>query len=125
MNILICEDDPGVVGILKKYLEIMNINADHVFNGKDAVTMLEKKGYDVVFVDINMPEMPGTEVLRYIERLDSRPRVAVLTGYPEEISDLSEKYEIDEYLQKPVLLAHIADIIKSVEREKDGSHEKS
>ena len=62
-------------------------------NGREALQMLEEKEYDVLCLDLIMPEVPGIEVLREVKKNRSRTEVLIISGYagePETINDCVE-----------------------------------
>ena len=111
MKILICEDEIGVADILKRYLKYKGFDTDHAINGKIALELIKKKNYGIVFLDINMPELTGIEILKYMKESHNKAKVVILTGYPGVTSDFCVSLGADRYLEKPIDLKVIGDII--------------
>ena len=63
---LIVEDTPINAFLLKKVLSKWGIQTDHVLNGKLAVETVQSKKYDLILMDIHMPEMNGFEATKHI-----------------------------------------------------------
>lgn len=83
----------------------LGLEADIVPNGSEAVTQVMETGYDVVFMDVYMPEMDGTEATRILkeELGDSCPFIVALTAASMEGE--KEKFlaaGMDDYLAKPL-----------------------
>ncbi len=111
MKILICEDEIGVVNILKRYLKYKGFDADHALNGKAAVELIKSRDYGIIFLDINMPELTGIEVLKYMKESHNKAKVVILTGYPGVTSDFCASLGADKYLEKPIDLKIIGEIV--------------
>ena len=71
LNVLIVDDNKINIFILKKILEDSNIKVDIAMNGKIAVNKVKSKKYDIVFMDIHMPEMDGFQATRLIRKFNT------------------------------------------------------
>jgi DNA-binding response OmpR family regulator len=111
MKILICEDEIGVVNILKRYLKFKGFDADYVLDGKAALEKVKTDIYDLVFLDINMPELTGVDVLKYMKDHHTKAKVVILTGYPGVTSHFCVTLGADKYLEKPIDLKVIGKIV--------------
>ena len=93
-------------------------------NGKDAVAMIRKQNPDVVFLDVQMPEMDGFAVLESIG-VDQLPEIIFTTAYEEYAIRAFELHALD-YLLKPFDQARFKDAIKHAkerfrsQRQKEG-----
>ena len=113
MKSIIIDDDEACRTVLTQlvkqvdYLELAGI-----FNGPaEALTILKKENIDLVFLDIEMPEMSGMQMLKSI---DMPP--AILTTTHKEFALDAFEYNIIDYLVKPIQLPRF---IKAVEKAKD------
>ncbi len=111
MKILICEDEAEVAEILKKYLKYKGFDADHAINGRIALELIKSRDYGIIFLDINMPELTGIEILKYMKENRIKSKVIILTGYPGVDSDFCISLGADKYLEKPVNLELIGEIV--------------
>ena len=116
MKILICEDEIGVVNILKRYLKYKGFDADYALNGKAALELIKSRDYGIVFLDINMPELTGIEILKEMKESHNKAKVIILTGYPGVTSDFCVSLGADSYLEKPIDLKLIGDILDKYAR---------
>ncbi len=65
---LIIEDEPGFLRLLHEVLKRMGIESDGAINGPAAFQMLQKRDYDIIISDVDMPDVNGIAVYRYIEK---------------------------------------------------------
>ena len=111
MKILIVDDEVEIVNTLSKFIENKGLPVDCELDGKEGLELIKKRDYDIVFLDINMPGLTGFEVLRYIKDNHIKAKVIFLTGYPEVNEDFCKTLRADEYLEKPIDLKAIENII--------------
>ena len=81
-SILIVDDEEGILGLCRSYLCIYKMDVDYCGNGAEALEMIRKRTYDLVLLDVCMPEMGGRELydrLR-VENPQQASRVAFMTG---------------------------------------------
>jgi CheY-like chemotaxis protein len=106
LRILIAEDNAINVYLLKILLEQSGYGADVVGNGQEAIDAVRSKCYDLVFMDVQMPVMDGTEATRCIidEHPDgNRPRIVALTaGVMADEIQACRDAGVDDFLAKPI-----------------------
>ena len=99
-----------------RYLERLGYRADCVSNGLEALNTLEARPYQLVLMDLQMPEMDGLEASRQIRRrlpADRQPKIIALTANAlQGDRELCISAGMDDYITKPVKLHEIADIIR-------------
>ena len=81
-NILVVDDDELTVKLLQKVLEAWAANVEVAQDGKEALTKLAKKPFDLLVCDIRMPEMTGQELFQHVQDNGYLPpqRILFLTG---------------------------------------------
>jgi len=113
INILIAEDNVINQKLITKVLQTMGYNPDVVANGREAVAALERVPYDLILMDMQMPEMDGVEATREIRRIydgDYRPLIIAMTASVyEEDKELCFAAGMDDYLLKPFKLADVSE----------------
>jgi Response regulator containing CheY-like receiver domain and AraC-type DNA-binding domain len=124
---MIVDDDQvilsGLAGIIKKF-NIPNSEIIIAFDGIDALEKLKGLGADLVITDISMPGMNGLELIKEAKALHYCNRFVILTGYDEfEFARRAIKYQVNDYLLKPINKDELLEIIHKVENEING-HDK-
>jgi len=106
LRILLAEDNTVNQKLALRLLERMGYRADVVANGLEVLEALQRQRYDVILMDVQMPEMDGLEASRAIHEgwtAEQRPRIVAMTanamqGDREECLDAG----MDDYLTKPI-----------------------
>ena len=106
VRILVAEDNGTNRQIIEKILKHGNHQVDLVENGEEALDRLEESAYDLLILDMNMPQMGGLEVVkihRALSRQSLDTPVIILTANATPEAKLEcERARIDAYLTKPV-----------------------
>jgi CheY-like chemotaxis protein len=104
LNILLAEDNPVNQKMALIVLRKLGLKADTAMNGKEVLVALEGHAYDLVLMDIQMPEMDGIEATKTIRKLwPQGPKIIVVTSFEEEMCrDLCYNAGADDFLNKPV-----------------------
>lgn len=116
-NILIVDDSAIVRAVIERTLKICGTDIGIVFkagNGKEALSILGENWIDIVFADINMPEMNGVEMVEKMScagLLNTIPVVIVSTERSvTRIAELKEK-GVKAYLNKPFTPENIKEVV--------------
>lgn len=131
MNILIVDDSETVRTIIAKTLQIAGVPTREIFqaaNGKQALDILRAQWVDMVFSDINMPEMGGIELLEQMQQEDllkSIPVIIVSTeGSATRIEAMKAK-GVRAYIRKPFSPEQLRTVVMDIVGGVNGSNEKS
>ena len=115
-RLLIVDDNPQNLQVLGRLLQEINYEIEFATNGKAALEWLEHLMFDLVLLDVNMPDIDGFSVLekmREIPELAGMP-VIMVTGVVDSQSVFrGKKLQVSDYLVKPY---RIADLLKRVDR---------
>ncbi|MES0327094.1 MAG: EAL domain-containing protein [Gammaproteobacteria bacterium] len=79
-NILIVDDDHAVLTSLKKLLAINDYEADCATGGEEAICRINQKEYDLILLDLHMPQVNGYDVMQHIKAIDQKPAVVIISG---------------------------------------------
>lgn len=118
MNLLIVDDEPALCKVLADRLNVLyGITPDACNSGIEALEILQRKDYDVVVLDIEMPGMDGMEVLKQIKSRHPKTQVVMFTGHgSEDRRVLSETLGAFNYVDKIDGLAKLAPMIEGAYR---------
>lgn len=117
MKVLVVEDIKVNLLLMRKILERIGCKIDCAANGKEAVYMLDKFDYDVVFMDCHMPQMDGFQATQAIRQQESTRHkhttiVALTADAMVGGQEKCLKAGMDDYLNKPVRPEQIAHMLK-------------
>jgi two-component system, sensor histidine kinase len=113
LRILIAEDNEMLRYSVRELLRGFGHLVEAVANGQEAVEAGARQAYDLVFLDIQMPELCGFEAARTLRRVSPGGGQARIIGFSAERRD-AETYEaagMDDFLDKPVLLADLIRVL--------------
>lgn len=116
-NILIVDDDINILELLQRHLQSWNYHTYKAVSVKEAVQILRDTKIDLLITDLRMPEIDGSELIKFVsEHYPKLPKL-VITGYPSVQDSLSAiKTGVVDYLTKPFTKAELEQAInKSVE----------
>ncbi|MDO7174004.1 ATP-binding protein [Mariniflexile sp. AS56] len=113
INVLIVDDNNLNIIVLKKFLEAIGIQADKANNGKVALEKIKEKNYQLIFMDIHMPEMDGWEATRIIRESDNN---VIIFGLSANVTTEAINKSIDNgmnnYLTKPFKKQHLYKLLQ-------------
>jgi PAS domain S-box-containing protein len=114
LRILLAEDNVSNQKTMLLMLRKLGYLADVVSNGREALQALERQPYDIILMDIKMPEMNGLEATRHIREkwMESGPKIVALTAYalPGDEKKCLEA-GMDAYLSKPLDMVDLTEIL--------------
>ncbi len=112
-RVLVVDDDIVLQNSVKEALLYHSFQVDVANNGKEALNAIYKDKYDLVVMDVNMPEMDGISALTEIKKVDHSVIVIILTAY----SNVSDAVKVVKegaynYLEKPISSENLVALIK-------------
>jgi len=118
LHILVAEDSPINAKVITTFLSQDGHRVDHVENGRLALAALQQNPYDLVFMDMRMPELDGLEATRRwrAEETDGRhvPIVALTANATTEDRNTCLTAGMDEFLSKPVNQEQLRGLIRAL-----------
>jgi PAS domain S-box-containing protein len=117
LKLLIAEDNLVNQKVALLMLKKLGLRADVAANGREVLQALERQNYDVVLMDVQMPEMDGFEAAKAIRErwLNGLPHIIAVTAHALE-GDRKRCIEagMDDYISKPVRLEELASALRKV-----------
>ena len=117
LRILLAEDNMTNQQVAQRMLAKFGYQAQVAANGLDVLDMLRRQDFDLVLMDVQMPEMSGTEATHYIRTFwppQRQPRIAAMTAYAsEENRAWLMTTGMDDYIRKPVQVEDLARVLRA------------
>lgn len=122
-NILIVEDEIKIAEVVKAYLDKEGYNTKIAYDGHSAINMFNKNIYDVVLLDLMLPDISGEEVCKKIRDISEVPIIMVTAKIEDEYRIEGFNLGCDDYICKPFnmkeLILRVKAILKRTNRDKD------
>ena len=118
--VLVCDDSFAVHEGLKTFLNNANIDMISAYNGEDALRLLKSNHVDLMILDIMLPKMFGTEVLRELRRVSALPVIllSALDSEDDVVNGLA--LGADDYVTKPFSPREVVGRIQAILRRSGG-----
>lgn len=118
-KVLIAEDSSVIQNLTRRILQIQNYQIFSAKNGKRVLEMLEKEDFDIILMDINMPQMDGMECAQKIRALDDANKaqipIVAITGNAQNYTlEDFKNVGINDYLQKPLNFDILVETVKNL-----------
>ncbi len=121
-KILVVDDEPQIVRVLKGYLENAGFRVISSMDGKNALAIFTKENPEFIILDLNLPGMDGLEICRRIREVSNAP-ILMLTARSEEADKIvGLELGADDYIVKPFspreIVARVRTILRRVYSDK-------
>ncbi len=121
-NILVVDDEARIRTIIKKYAEFEGHTVAEATDGMDAINKCRRTKYDIIIMDIMMPELDGFSACREIRKTSDTP-IIMLSARGEEYDKINGfELGIDDYVVKPFSPKELMLRINAVMRRAKGEH---
>ncbi len=110
-TILIVDDEPHVIHVIKQFLARFGYRIISASNGKQALTVIDAEHPDVLVTDIQMPKMSGQELCTAIDAKcgDYKPLMIIMTSRTDqELRSWSETFPNAKFMEKPLSLRRLS-----------------
>lgn len=119
LKIAICDDNKNDIEAIEKYVSKYNIQSNNnvvfsaYYSTKDLLLKHKKEHYDVILLDIEMPEMNGIDLAKKLRQLDDNLLIVFTTSYPEYMKDSFEVQPF-QFLSKPITYENIQNLLTNI-----------
>ena len=113
---LVVDDEKLIVKGIKFSLEQDGYEVDTAYDGNEALKMAKEKEYDIVLLDVMLPEMDGMEVCRAIREFSEMPIIMLTAKGTDMDKILGLEYGADDYITKPFNILEVKARIKAIIR---------
>lgn len=116
-EVLVIEDDPDIVELLRIHLEDLDCNVYSASTGPTGLEMAEKGHYDLIILDLMLPELDGLEICRSIRAQKVYTPILMLTAKVEEVDKIiGLETGADDYMTKPFNVREFISRVKAIFR---------
>ena len=123
-NILVVDDDPNLRNLITEILKLENLSFDVATTGKEAFSLAVQKDYDLILMDIKMPEWDGVTAIRSLDFVQKIQKVLVVSAYLDTalLRELKSEPLVIGWLEKPFDPTTLINTIREALRKRiDGS----
>ena len=111
--VLVVDDDLGLQDLFRTFLKQIGFSRVVVGTAKEAINSLRKQKFDLMFLDLQLPDAPGDQVYKTAKQIDPDLNVIVITGYPDsEILDRILQVSPVTVLKKPLKVEQLNQTVK-------------
>jgi two-component system response regulator RegX3 len=118
VRILVVDDDPGIQDVVRFALAGEGFDVDVASDGETALAHAAAGAYDVVVLDVMLPDVPGTEVCRRLRADGSAVPILMLTARDAEV-DRVLGLELGDYIPKPFSRAELVSRVRAILRRRE------
>ncbi len=113
IKVLLADDDPVLVRLLPVQLRSEGLEISTTNRGQAVLDVLRKKDFDVVLLDVNLPDMSGVDVLSKIRQTENAPEVIMLTADKSlETGVQTMRLGAYDYITKPAEVSEVGEIVR-------------
>jgi DNA-binding response OmpR family regulator len=113
--VLIVDDEKNILLTLSLALESLPVSVDTADTGAGALDKLARRSYDLLLLDLRLPDLDGMEILRRISQMRPEIKVIIITAYGSiDLAVEAMKLGAVDFLQKPFDTAEVRDMVRRV-----------
>lgn len=113
-RILVVDDEDALRTVLSSELEGEGYHVRSAADGQEAINVLTDQDFDLILLDIKMPNVDGFEVLKFVKERHPKTKVVMLTGFADLKNAIeSKKLGAEDFVSKPY---DLVDLLTTVER---------
>ncbi len=124
-HILIVDDERAILKGFQAILEMTGYRVSTAENGEEALDMACERFYNLALIDIKLPDMEGTDLLRELQHINPEMKKVMVTGYASlENAIESVNLGADGYLIKPVMPGVLLEVVAEKLRDQEAEEER-
>lgn len=114
VRILAVDDQMLILDLIEAMCQSLGYGVARASSGKEALDLVSKNKYDIVFTDLAMPDVSGLEVSRRIKQIQPNARVILVTGFEKGLeSSQIASAGVSDVLRKPFRIEQLTDLVQS------------
>jgi CheY-like chemotaxis protein len=117
ISILVVDDEKNLTLAMRRLLSAEGYSTQTAGSGEEALEVVKEKDYDLIFLDVNMPEMNGLETFKKLKKVTPKSAVIMITGYGKTLKTLVEEamgLGVRKVIDKPFKINQITEAIREV-----------
>ncbi|CAH1586474.1 Response regulator MprA [Vibrio jasicida] len=124
-HLLLVDDNIELAKTIMEYLEMHGIHCDHASNGMMALKLARSDDYDLVILDVNLPQLSGLKVCEEL-RLDGIDLPILILSARSDLSDKLAGFQVgaDDYMVKPFALEELLARVQVLLKRRSGAPER-
>lgn len=115
MKILIVDDNESITQMMVKYLKLKKLDCTAVNNARNALALILEQKFDVIFLDLAMPEFSGFDIIDSLEKNDKLKENKIIifsaSNVSQEIIDGLLRRGVHSTISKPAPMTHLLQAI--------------
>lgn len=122
MNILVVDDDPAIVNAIQSALIDRGHEVTAAYNGVQGTLQCERQEFDVVIVDLFMPDKDGLQMILELQERALKPRIIAISGmfaYGDYYLDIAKVFGADYALEKPFTFQELVETTEHLGPQKE------
>jgi CheY-like chemotaxis protein len=117
IRVLLVDDETHLIEAMRKLLELEGYQVATAPGGREALRLVKASPFDIVFLDVNMPELNGLETYRQLKEIAPAASVVMITGYGRSLRHLIEEARelgVKACIDKPFRIQQVIDTVRSL-----------
>jgi len=113
VRVLVIEDNAEVREILKEMVQLLGAEAVVAENGLTGLELVRTTKFDLVFTDLRMPGLKGTQLVEALKKAVPDVPLVVVSGSPQDLNEEEVRDKVFRIVRKPFSIRQIGEIIDS------------
>lgn len=117
INVLVVDDEKNLTLAMRRLLSAEGYRTETAGSGEEALEAVTETAYDIIFLDVNMPDMNGLETFKKLKKITPHSNVIMITGYGKTLKALVEEARelgVRTVIDKPFKISEITEAIREI-----------